>query len=253
MRTSTASGSSPENGSSSTSRSGSLTRASASCTRCWLPDDRSWTSVSRRSLRSTRSSQRSAARSASCRVEPGEPGVVDDVVPDPHLRVHAPLGRHVADPPADGVVIGLAVPGDAAAVEADEAEDGSHRRGLPGAVRAEEAEEPPPPDRQADPVQGHDLAVALDDVAHLEHAARLSGHFSTARRTIARADVTFGSSCARATHSAHPARPRPVSTCASGRSGPVACVAEDVARTRARTILAGRRTERARPDGDAED
>ena len=84
-------------------------------------------------------------------VQPGQPGVVDDVLADPHLRVHPPLGRHVADVAAHGVVDGRAVPGDRAAVEADEAEDGSHRRGLPRAVRPEEAEQLPPADGELTP------------------------------------------------------------------------------------------------------
>ena len=40
---STASGSSPENGSSRTRSVGLPTSAAPSCTRCWLPSDRSWT------------------------------------------------------------------------------------------------------------------------------------------------------------------------------------------------------------------
>ena len=67
--TSTATGSSPENGSSSTSTRGSCTSAAASCTRCWLPRLSFCTSSSRRSARRAgRARLRDASASAvACR------------------------------------------------------------------------------------------------------------------------------------------------------------------------------------------
>ena len=50
-------GSRPENGSSSTSRSGSFTSAAISCTRCWLPCDSASSRSAARSARPSRSSQ----------------------------------------------------------------------------------------------------------------------------------------------------------------------------------------------------
>ena len=55
--TSTPTGSSPENGSSSTRTSGLWTRAAASCTRCWLPSDSCSTWSPARSATPSRSIQ----------------------------------------------------------------------------------------------------------------------------------------------------------------------------------------------------
>ena len=89
-------GSRPENGSSSTSRSGSLTRAAISWTRCWLPCDE----------------RVEAVAGPVGEAEPLEPGVdaaadvvarppaelaeVHELVAHPHAGVQAPLLRHVA-------------------------------------------------------------------------------------------------------------------------------------------------------------
>ncbi len=68
--TSTPVGSSPENGSSSTSTSGSWTRATPSWTRCWLPSESVSTRSPARSVRPSRSIQASAAACASPAASP---------------------------------------------------------------------------------------------------------------------------------------------------------------------------------------
>ena len=64
LMTSTATGSSPEKGSSRMSSSGEPTRAAASWTRCWLPRLSVWTSSPRRSSMPRRSVHSSLARRA---------------------------------------------------------------------------------------------------------------------------------------------------------------------------------------------
>jgi hypothetical protein len=63
-------GSRPENGSSSTSRSGSFTRAAISWTRCWLPCDSASRRSAARSARPRRSSQAPTLRSTSLGLRP---------------------------------------------------------------------------------------------------------------------------------------------------------------------------------------
>ena len=112
-------------------------------------------------------------RRTRCRlVEPAEPGVVDEVVAHPHPRVHAALGRHVAEAPPVGGRDRRSVPGDRAAVERQQLHDRSHRRRLARPVRAQEADELAALDAQADAVEGDDVTEALADVGDLEHVAR---------------------------------------------------------------------------------
>jgi hypothetical protein len=94
------------------------------------------------------------------------------VVADSHPGVHAALGGHVAEALPHVGVDGHAVPRHIAAVERDEAHDGAHRRGLAGAVGAEEADDLAALDGEADVVERDDRAVALDEGVDLEHLDR---------------------------------------------------------------------------------
>ena len=136
-RTSTPTGSRPENGSSSTSTSGSCTSAAASCTRCWLPRDRLSTrssarpSTPRTSIVSRRLPLRVGGR------EPVQPREVDQLLQHPHLRVQAALLRHVAEPaPGHGRRRGCPRHRTSPASGSSTPSDDPHRGGLAGAVRA---------------------------------------------------------------------------------------------------------------------
>ena len=137
-RTSTPTGSRPENGSSSTSTSGRWTSAAASWTRCWLPSE----SVSARSLArsATPSSSimRAACERASPAIEPVEPREVDELIEHAHLRVQAALLRHVAEPAARLGVDWSPEPPHLARVRLQHAEGDPHRGRLAGAVRTDE-------------------------------------------------------------------------------------------------------------------
>jgi len=89
---------------------------------------------------------------------------------DLHPRVEAALLGQVAPRSAgEGDVLGPH-PCHAAGIGSEDVEHDSHRGRLAGAVRAEETEDPPRLDREADTVEGDDLAEALvdafDDKAH---------------------------------------------------------------------------------------
>ena len=114
-------------------------------------------------------------------LEPRQSGEVHDVVAHPHLGVEAALGRHVPHPMANLLGDRAAVPGDGTPVDADEAEDGAHGRGLPRAVGAEEADELPPADGEADAVEGAECAVALLEVGDVEHPSSPTARFGPLR------------------------------------------------------------------------
>ena len=60
-----------------------------------------------------------------------------------------------------------------AATQGADARDHAHGRGLPGAVRAEEAEGLASSDGELDPVDGHEVAEALDQAVGLDHGLAL--------------------------------------------------------------------------------
>ena len=166
---STAIGSRPENGSSSTSTSGRCTSAAAICARCWLPSERLSIVSSVRSPRPRRSSSSSALRRAAAGRPAVQAGEVHGLLEQAHLRVQAALLGHVAEAAAVGVGERGAAEGHRAAVGREHAEDDPHRGGLAGAVAADEAGEAAVADGEAHRVEGEALAVALGDVVEFEH------------------------------------------------------------------------------------
>ena len=188
---STPTGSRPENGSSRTSTSGSLTRAAASCTRCWLPSDSFSTRSPRRSPSPSRSAQLVGGAGGRGGVQAVQPGEVDELLADPHLRVEAALLGHVADPAADLLVDRAAVPAHLPGVGADQAHRDAHRGRLAGAVGAAEAEHLTGRDGEADPVEHLVVPVALVQPVELEHrSSRRRGRLS--RHRIGRVHLAPG-------------------------------------------------------------
>jgi hypothetical protein len=76
---------------------------------------------------------------------------------------------HVAEPQAVLPVDRFAVPERCAAIGRGEPEDAAHRRGLAGAIRAEEAHEAARPGSEARAIEGDHVAVALGKILDLEH------------------------------------------------------------------------------------
>ena len=167
---STAIGSRPENGSSSTSTSGRCTSAAAICARCWLPSERLSIVSSMRSPRPRRSSSSRALRRAAAGRPAVQAGEVDGLLEHPHLRVQAALLGHVAEAATVGVGELGAVEGHRAAVGGEHAEDDPHRRGLAGAVAADESGHAAVADIEADVCEHLLRAEMLVDVSNLEHA-----------------------------------------------------------------------------------
>ena len=141
VRTSTPTGSRPENGSSSTSSSGSWTSATAELD-ALLVAERQLPRPGRRPGRRGRGARASrrppapaAAASRPCRRRE-----VDELVADPHLRVQPALLGHVAEPAAQSRGRRAALPAHLPASAAQHPEHDPHRRRLAGAVGADEAE-----------------------------------------------------------------------------------------------------------------
>ena len=105
-------------------------------------------------------------------VEAVEAAEVRDLLADRHAGIEAALLRHVAETQPLSQSDRLSVPEHLAGVELDEAEDRTHRRRLAGAVRPEEAEHPPPLDRERAAVERLHLPEPLADVDDLEHGIR---------------------------------------------------------------------------------
>ena len=135
-RNSTAPGSSPANGSSSTIRSGPCTIAAASCTRWAIPPDRSRIVSRARSSRPSRASRSCARSLRHLLVESVQPCDPHEVVGDTHVAVEPPLLGHVPPrPPVPGGGTST-FPLDRAGIRIEHAEDDPHQRGLAGTVRA---------------------------------------------------------------------------------------------------------------------
>src|SRR5690606_17896193 len=79
---------------------------------------------------------------------------------------------HVAEPQASLPIDRPAAPANLSAIGPREAEDAAHRRGLPRAVRAEEADDPPGARGERRPVESDDVAVALGEIDDVEHVER---------------------------------------------------------------------------------
>ena len=166
-------GSRPENGSSSTSRSGSFTSAAISWTRCWLPCDR----VSRRSLGAVGEVEALEPRiDAAAHIAPGrsaELAEVEQLLSDPHARVEAALLGHVAEPhPLSGPDAG-APPRHRAGIQLDQAEHHTHGGGLARAVGSEEAGEPSGTGGERAAVERRQRTEPLGGPVELEHHSPL--------------------------------------------------------------------------------
>src|SRR5205085_9926035 len=97
------------------------------------------------------------------------------------------LLRHDADPCVHLAPVGVGVEPEhreLAAVHLGEAVDRLHRRRLPGAIRAEEAEALAGPDREVDPAHGLDLAVGLDEAPRLDCDRAGADHVANAGRRL---------------------------------------------------------------------
>ena len=168
---STPTGSSPLNGSSSTSTVGSWTSAAASWTRCWLPKESCSTRSPARSARPNRSSSARADLVATGSGVPRSLSQKHQLLEQTHLRVEAPLLGHVAEPAADVGTKPLPLPADFSGVGVEHTEHDAHRGRLAGAVGADEAVHLTGPYSQGEVVEGDDVAVSLRQPVQLEHDA----------------------------------------------------------------------------------
>jgi hypothetical protein len=100
----------------------------------------------------------------------GQPGEVDELVADAHVRVEPALLGHVAEAPPDLGADRLAAVADLSPVGLDHAEDDPHGGGLPGAVRAEEPADLAGRHRHGEVVGGDPVPEALGQPADLEHS-----------------------------------------------------------------------------------
>jgi hypothetical protein len=112
-----------------------------------------------------------AGDGGSRRVEPVEAREVGDLVEQPHLRIQAPLLRHVPEPQTVHVAYRMSSPRDRTAVRREDPHHCSHRRRLAGAVAADEPDDLALTDTERHAVERDQLAEALVQVCHLEHAA----------------------------------------------------------------------------------
>ena len=159
--TSTATGSRPENGSSSTRMCGSCTSAAASWTRCWLPRLSFCTSSPRRRGDAEPLGPLVHRRRRRGRRHAVQPGQVDQLLADLHPRVEAALLGHVADLAPGLQRDRCAVPPHLAGVGGEHAERDPHRGGLAGAVAADEAEDLAGADVEGHVVERDHVAVPL--------------------------------------------------------------------------------------------
>ena len=175
--TSTATGSSPANGSSRTSMSGPKTSAAASWMRCWLPRLSAWSSASRRSARPKRSSQ-PRARLARLRARHAvQLAEVGQLLRHAHLRDtgRAPraCSRCGGGPRRSS---GMPEPAHRAGVGREDAEHDPHRRRLAGAVAPDEPEQLARADLEREVLHGDGLPVPLRDPVDLELPWWRCGH-----------------------------------------------------------------------------
>ena len=120
-------------------------------------------------------------RARRARAQPVQTAEVGELLADRHPRIEAALLRHVAEPQPLGQPDRPPVPEHLAGVQLDEPEDRAHRRRLPGAVRPEEAEHPPAPDRERAVIERLHRAEPLANAFKTQHgwsrlAWRRGGH-----------------------------------------------------------------------------
>ncbi len=110
-------------------------------------------------------------RRNACRVifQPVQAPEVRELLADPHARIEAALLRHVAEAQPFGQPDRPPVPEHLSRIELDEPENGSHRRRLPCAVRAEEAEHPSAAHRERAVVERLHCPESLVHVREAEH------------------------------------------------------------------------------------
>ncbi len=133
-----------------------------------------------------------------CGGESVDAAVEVDVLLDRQILVERELLAHVADLGLDLLRLGRDVEaGDRARSGGRRQEAGEHpdRRRLAGPVRAEKAEDLAPPDVEGDPIDGHEVAEALLEVAQRNGDAvswRWHGRFPPARSQHGHEDVLEG-------------------------------------------------------------
>ena len=176
VRNCTATGSSPANGSSSTSSSGPCTIAAASCTRWAMPPD-SDEILSRAAFGEVELlEQRGRAPAAVVPVEPVEARHPDQQVEHPHVAVQPPLLGHVAPGPTIRVGRGAVEPRQRACVGGEDPEEDPHQGGLAGTVGPEQSHDATGGDVEVDPVEHDAIAEALADAPRrqlsIHHADR---------------------------------------------------------------------------------
>ena len=170
--TSTPTGSSPENGSSSTSSSGSWTSAAASCTRCWLPSDSDSIRSRRVPDHLERRQQPLGPRARPVLLHAAQAGEVDELFEHAHLRIQPAFLRHVPEPAANGGVDRIPAPAHLAGVGLEHPERDPHRGGLAGAVAPHEPDDAPRRNLERHAVERDDVAEAAAQIDQLEHVGQ---------------------------------------------------------------------------------
>ena len=102
------------------------------------------------------------------------------LVEDAHTGVEPAVLRQISPGGSGDRRSGLAVPGHGALVGVEDVEDDAHRRGLPRAVRSQEAEHLAGLDRETDAVEGDDILEALAEVREDQGHATLWSRPGTA-------------------------------------------------------------------------
>ena len=165
-------GSRPVVGSSSSSRSGRLMRERAIVSRRFMPPERSSTLDFAFSVSWTNSSSSCGALADLGGRDPEVPAVDEQVVEDVELVVEGVLLRADPEPAADGRAVRRRVEAEDAQVAVGHRRDGRdhpHRRGLAGAVGAEEAERLAPAYGDVDAAHRLEVAERLAQVPRLDH------------------------------------------------------------------------------------
>ena len=199
---STATGSRPANGSSSTRSFGSCTSAAASCARCWLPCESSSTCRAGPILQAEPLEPARCRGARPARVQPVQASEVLDLLPDLHPWVEAALLRHVAELEPLGQAYRPPVPEHLPGVQLHELEDAAHRRGLAGSVRAQEPDHAAGLHREAQPVERDDLVEALPEVDQLE-AANVRARRRRSAACLGREPPSWGTSVRSVRHRKH--------------------------------------------------
>ncbi len=169
MRKSTAPGSSPANGSSSTSTSGSCTSAAASCTRWAIPPDRSLTTSPPLSGEIEPFEECRGADRCGSTVDAVQPRQPDQLIVDAHVEIQPALLRHVSPRSSVGVRGRAATPIHLAGVRFDDAEENAHQCRLPCTIGTQEPHDPTGRHDQVDRVEHSSLAERMADAVEGQH------------------------------------------------------------------------------------